>query len=400
MACAKPPEPGRATPPSSLLDFAVAQGEESIAHGLDLIASGDVGPKLTAAKSAIEAAIERMQRTGATDAEIEKMRAGLKRVEGEGLAAISHQAVYGGAPQKTPGEAGVSKQRVLELAKDGLARESAGRAVTILTTPGHWAHEAFKSALFRVIEGAGKIPQEYKTALTGDAAMLLRVCPKAGGLVAAMLTRGQPQGSFMRRFQHRGNDAVGAAYEIMGTAALCRHSSPAVSQRHKARSLEIDPTRDRLVFGPKSYLNHQYNDFGKVKERGRGSVEADAQFLRREANGSFSEVAIDFKHVKEGKTVGSDEALVRQIKAVSKQIAAGVYDEFHFVTNGRFSERVQNAVDEVNELLLADEAKGTRGLRDDGVVDARHLSASATAKIVLHHHVMSIEDDPYSDGQA
>jgi hypothetical protein len=78
---------------------------------------------------------------------------------------------------------------------------------------------------------------------------------------------------------------------------------------------------------------------------------------------------------------------VQQIKAVSKQIAAGVYDEFHFVTNGRFSERVQNAVDEVNELLLADEAKGRR-------------NESATAKIVLHHHVMSIENDPYSDGQA
>lgn len=367
MACAKPPEPGRATPPVGLLDLAVGQGEESIAHALALIERGDVGPNLSAAKSAIEAAIERMQRTGATEAEIEKMRAGLKRVEGEGLAAISHQAVHGGAAQKTPGEVGVEKQKVIERAKDGLARESAERAVVVLTTPGHWAHEAFKTALFKVIEGAGKIPQEYKSALTRDTAELLRVCPKAGGLVAAMLTRGQPQGSFMRRFQHRGNDAVGAAYEIMGTAALCRQSSPAVNQRHRARSLAIDPLNDRLVFGPKSYLNHQYNDFGKVKERSRRSVEADAQFLRREADGSFSEVAIDFKHVKEGKTVGSDEALVQQIKAVSKQIAAGVYDEFHFVTNGRFSERVRNAVDEVNELLLVDEANGRR----DGSANAK-----------------------------
>ena len=399
MACAKPPEPGCATPPSDLLDFATRQAEERIAHALDLIAAGNVEAKLNADVGAIEAAIERMQRGGASEEEIGKIRAGLERVKGEGVSALRTQAVYGGKAQKSIGNAGVSKNKVQELAKDGLARESASRAVRVLTTPGHWAHETFKTALFRVIEGAGKIPNEYKATLTEDVAMLLRVCPKAGGLVAAMLTRGQPQGSFVRRFQHTGNDAVGAAYEVMGTAALCRRASPAVNQRHEGRSLVIDPTRDRLVFGPKSYLNHQYSDFGKVKDRGRASVEADAQFLRRETNGSYSEIGIDFKHVAEGKTVGSDEALVRQIKAVGRQIGAGAYDEFHFVTNGRFSERVLKAVGEVNELLLADQAKGTRELSEEGVVDARRLTTSGTAKIVLHHHVMTIIDDPHADGQ-
>lgn len=400
MACAKPPEPGRATPPSDLLSFTTRQAEERIAHALDLIAAGDVEKELTADVKAIEAAIERMQRVGASEEEIARIRAGLERVKGEGESALRTQAVYGHKAQKTPGQAGVSKSEVQDLAKDGLAHESAIRAINILTSPGHWAHETFKMALFRVIEGAGKIPDEYKANLTEDVAMLLRVCPKAGGLVAAMLTRGQPQGSFMRRFQHKGNDAVGAAYEVMGTAALCRRSSPAVNQRHRGRSLEIDPIRDRLVFGPKSYLNHHYSEFGKVRDRGRASVEADAQFLRRETDGSYSEVGIDFKHVAEYKTVRADDALVRQIKAVGNQIAAGVYHEFHFVTNGRFSERVLKAVDEVNELLLTDEAKTMRELSEERVIDARRSTTSRTAKIVLHHHVMSIRDDPYAEGQA
>jgi hypothetical protein len=378
------------------MNFALLQAEERVAHALALIESGDVHTDLEKEVQMIESAIERLRSSGASESEIQKLQGKLDTIRGEGLAALQREAIHGTA-QKTSGEKGVSDAKIVEAAKDGLARESANRAVEVLTTPGHWAHQTFKNALFRVIETAGKIPDEYKATLTEDTAMLLRVCPKAGGLVAAMLTRGQPQGSFTRRLQTKGNDAVGAAYEIMGTAALCRGVSKAANTKHLGRALHIDPVRDKLVFGPKSYLNHRYDDTRKVSDRQRRSVEADAQFRRKESDGSFSEVAIDFKHVKEGQTKQSSNDLLKQIDAVADQIAGDVYQEFHFVTNGRFSEKIMQAIDSANERLLHAEQDRDRNFIKEGGSGRDLAMRSEYAKIIVHHHVTSIQNDPFSN---
>jgi hypothetical protein len=380
------------------LDFARHQAEERVALSLDLIRSGDVHGKLDDQIALIETAILRMQRSGASEEDIRKVEASLQMVRNEGLKALQTEAITGTA-QKTPGKAGVAESKLLVRAKEGLALESARRAIAILTKPGHWAFETYKTSLIKVIETAGKIPDEYKANLAEDTAFFLRVCPSAGGLIAAMLTRGQPQGSFERRFATRGNDPVGAAYEIMGTAALCRRSAPAVATKYAGRSLEIDPIRDRLTFGAKAYLNHSYGAAGQQVPAGRKSVEADAQFLRREKDGSYSEIGIDFKHVKNGETKEQSEALMRQIKAVGKAITQGHYHEFHFVTNGRFSEKVIAAVDKVNELLINHEAQTTEGLVKDGVVSSARVQGAIMAPIVLHHHVTSIHNDPHAAGE-
>ena len=398
MACAKPPEPGRATPPSNSVNFTLTQADERVAHALSMIERGDFGKGFDKEVVAIEKAIERLKVAGASEVQIKRLEGALSTIRGEGYAALKEEAESGKA-HKTQGSKAVSNSKVVEALRDEVHEKSAARAREVLTTPGHWAHEAFKRELIRVVETAGKIPEVYKDTLARDAAMLLRVCPNAGGLVVAILTRGQPRGTFARRMQTEGNDAVGAAYEIMGTAALCAKGSKPVNTAHGAPELSIDPAKDRLVFGPKAFMNHKYAETKKVADRDRKSTEADAQIVKVDKDGSIREIGIDFKHVKESRTKGTSKDLRNQIEAVKEQIKSGVYDEFHFVSNGKFSDRFMKAVDAANDELLRLDRNETEEVVKDGTTSRKRATGDGMAKIAVHQYVSSIINDPLTDGE-
>lgn len=372
MACGKPPEPGRATAPSDRCDFALTQVQDLLESIESMISLGDMGDKLDARMASAERAIERLRSGGRPESQLRKIEGRFDKLRGDARGARRREAVGLGRSnsqhQKAP-----SGEKVLKYFADGASERSARTCIEGLEKSGHHAHKDFEKEVFRVIEANGKIPDRYKETLARDTAMLLRVCPSAGGLVAAMVTRGQPRGSFARRLDTKGNDAVGATYEIMGTAALCERVSKPANTRHNAPSLCIDPTKDKVAFGPKAYMNHRYAYDRKVADRGRRTVEADAQLFQ---NGR--EVAIDFKHVKEAGTRGNSSELTKQMKAVAEAISHGHYDEYHFVTNGKFSESFKSAVESVNDDLVA----------------------NGNTPIACHEYVNSIGSDPHADGEA
>lgn len=363
------------TPPSERHDYALNQ----TLHLLDvietMIAAGDQGQTFGERMKAAERAITRLKSPGRPTTQIGKYERRLGELRTRAAAAEA-KGVTGGDPRLKPGEKLPSATRLLAKFADGATQKAAKTCIEGLEKPGHWAHEAFEKEVIRVVEASGKIPEAYKATLCRDTAMLLRACPSAGGLVAAMQTRGQPRGSFARKLASTGNDAVGAAYEIMGTAALCSRPSSPANPRHAAPSLSIDPIRDNLVFGPKAYVNHRYafDRFGdrRVSTTPRSTVEADAQLFQ-----DGREIGIDFKHVKEAKTRGSDEDLRNQIKSVAEAISSGQYDEYHFVSNGRFSTPFKEQVEKVNDVLVAHGNK----------------------PIACHEYVSSIAHDPHTDGE-
>ena len=393
MACAKPPEPGRATPPSDRSDFAVTQAQGLLKNIESMIAQGDLGDRLDQRMASAERAIERLAVAGASDAQVRSLNGRLSLVKGNAMGALRNEA-EGGTAKKATNRKATSGARVFATFKNAASEKSSARARDVLSKPGHWAHEAFRDEIFRVVGANGKIPEKYKSTLAKDTAMLLQVCPHAGGLVTAMVMRGQPRGSFARRAASKGNDAVGAAYEVMGTAALCRKVSRPSNTKYKAPALHIDPNKDRLVFGPKAYMNHRYVYEGKAANRSRRTTEADAQLFR---NGR--EIAIDFKHVKDARTRGSSAEFRNQIDAVKDQIKSGQYDEFHFVTNGRFSKTLKDAVDAANDELIALDKQETEDVVSEEVMSRESATGDGLAKIVLHEHVSSIADDPLSDGE-
>lgn len=349
-----------------------------IAHAMNLVAQGSLSDDLNRQVASIERAIERLRTVGSTEAQIRSLEGQLAQIKGEAVGALIKEA-EGGKAQKAAGEKAIKDERIIKAFKDGVSEKSAARAREALTKPGHWAHETFKQELFRVIEAGGKIPDKYKVALARDTARLLEVCPKAGGLVTAMVTRGQPKGSFVRRMASENkNDAVGAAYEIMGTSALCQKVSKPANTKHQAPELHIDPVNDKLVFGPKAFMNHRYSDKGKVSDRDRRSTEGDALFSPK----GRGDVAIDFKHSAEARSVGISKHR-DQLKAVAEQIGHRQYNEFHFVSNGKFSAPFKEAVDKLNDLLIE------RG----------HKTEEGLAPIALHEFVTSISDDPFNDGE-
>jgi hypothetical protein len=382
LACGKPPVPGGATPAKEHSDYALLQAHHILENIGSLLARGDIGDKLDRSIKSAERAIERLKAAGATDAQLSSLEGELAKLQSGAMEAL--RKIAEGEDKKTfRNEKRKPPSEVLKAFKDGVTLQAAQKAKDVLAKPGHWAHEAFKKELLRSVEQGVKIPDQYREALPRDVAMLLKVCPNIGGFAAAMITRGQSRDPFAARLSSKNKPrALGAAYEIMAAAALCRkESKPANTGKdragndHKAPKLRIDPVNDKLSFGSKAFLNHRYSEkLGRVSDRPRRSTESDGHFYRPDRG----EVGIDMKHTS-GPAKGISE-LRGELKAVAEQIGHGQYNEFHFVSNGEFSDPFKEAVDKVNNLLIE------RG----------HRSMEGLVPIAVHEHVTSIDNDPHS----
>jgi hypothetical protein len=166
----------------------------------------------------------------------------------------------------------------------------------------------------------------------------------------------------------------------MGTAALGQKTSKASNTKHSAPDLRINVGKDQVDFGTKSQINSSFPD-GKTRvSPSRKTIESDIQIGRETPHG-YREIGVDFKHVKDAGSKSLDRRKgrdVNQIDNVVKAIQSGDLHEYHFVTNGRFSEPFREAIDKANDDLVA----------------------NGNDPIGLHEYVSTLVDDPLSDGKA
>ena len=167
-----------------------------------------------------------------------------------------------------------------------LGRSTAAAKINVQTTiktlesDGHWASKEYHANLIATIERNGRIAEAYKEQLSRDVATVLKACPHAGGLVRELTLRGQrgATGS-ASKLGSKSNAAVGAAYELMGCAALTARVSQPVNAG--ASPLFIQSGKDIVTFGDKSNLNRRSEDGAKWHAPTRGTIECDVRIGRR-----------------------------------------------------------------------------------------------------------------------
>jgi hypothetical protein len=241
-----------------------------------------------------------------------------------------------------------------------------------LTSDAHWAAEEIRANLMTMIEQNGRIPEAYKGQLRHDVAAVLLMCPHAGGLVRELTLRGQGRatGSASKLGSHS-NSGVGAAYEIMGAAALAKGGSKA---SNGAPSLNIYSGRDIVTFGDKSYMNRRIIDKDTWEAPSRASIECDIRIARPTIDG-FREIGVDFKHVRENGTKHSSADLKNQVENVVEAIKSGQLHEYHFVTNGNFGSGAKEVIAQANV----------------------ELARTGDTPIGIHEYVHTLSSDPTAD---
>lgn len=331
MACAKPIDPTSMTAPEALRHPDQPRPTELMRDLLLYTKFAEPGDSLDATLARGQFILDQARRGHAPAAEIEKLERQLEALKGA---------------------AARSQRNALHVHSGLFGRETAASQSNVhtmwraMTDDKHWAATAARANLQAIIEQNGRIPEAYKPQLHKDLAVVLTVAPHAAGLVTELTERGQGKATGSpSKAGSKGNAGVGAAYELMGTAALATRISEPANQG--APSLFIRPGEDHVVFGPKTCLNGTLDKSDKWLKPDRRTVECDIRIYRE-----GREIGVDFKHRAEMGTTYASKNLVSQAKAVGKAILHGQLDEYHFVTNGTFGESFRKAVADANETLM------------------------------------------------
>jgi hypothetical protein len=141
--------------------------------------------------------------------------------------------------------------------------------------------------------------------------------------------------------------ADGIAFEVLAASKMLR--TPI-----KGRPISIG---DRLDFGPK--LQASYGGGGDINvtdgktksifsQPHRKTVEADLMITQSPMDGG-KEIGVDFKH-----SIGTASITRQQLEGVAVALKTGEVDEWHFVSNTRFSGSVKKDLQEINKDLEDD----------------------------------------------
>lgn len=301
--------------------------------------------------------LDKARRAGASSDELAKIGEQVKALKGVGFRDLRGRLQ--------------SQSTLLGDARPSAAsRANVETAINALTKDHHWAAREMRSNLVQMIERNGRIPDAYKPQLRHDVATVLRMCPHAGGLARELTLRGQrgATGS-ASKLGSQSNAGVGAAYEIMGAAALANGGSRAVNSG--APTLHINVGSDIVTFGDKAFINGRPGNSGEWISPTRGTIECDVRIGRSTPYG-FREIGIDFKHSSENGSRHSSADLKNQVENVVEAIRDGQLHEYHFVTNGSFGSGFKEVVAQANT----------------------ELSRSGEALIGLHEHVHTLGSDP------
>lgn len=356
MACAKPPNPRSVTAPAKTAHPARATAADSMREIRELIRKTDPTKIFQKGFDRAEFLLERARNAGASPAELAKLEEQIRTLKGEGHRQMREQLI-----RHTPlfGREGPSTA----------SKANVNMVIGALEKNGHWAEKEIRANLINMIERNGRIPDAYKPQLRHDVATVLRMCPHAGGLVRELTLRGQrgATGS-SSKLGSQSNAGVGAAYEIMGAAALTKGSKPS---NPGAPALFIQPGVDIVTFGDKSHMNQRSRDGVNWQSPTRTTIECDLRIAHPMGFEGYREIGIDFKHVSEGARHSSAD-LRNQVENVVEAIKEGQLHEYHFVTNREFGSGFKEVIAEANA----------------------ELSRCGESLIGLHEYVTTLNTDP------
>ena len=251
--------------------------------------------------------------------------------------------------------------RALWSAKRALEQQGAvaySKNVTYpLIDPDHPAHQAFVETVLRNVAGNESILDTYKRALPLALTILAQQTPDVLGLVAA--SHGKGASALTRTLAHRTRgDAF--AYELLGTAELIQRNrnddrgSEATNGGPELRIFDAD----RIDLGVRLPAHHRsetggieglFAPAGTGLSKYRETFEADAFIYRGD-----HAVGIDFKHARTGNSFAGDmDHFPSQLEAIANGLMTEKLGlrEFHFVTNGYFSEPFVAAVARINDQV-------------------------------------------------
>lgn len=380
MACGKPPDPSRVTPPANSGNLAVHHANETFEDVRLQIARLGPGDRLDQVMDKANRALERAVASGANQKTINRLKAQFDNLRG--LAKERMRAnVNGPAEPKAKGAQPTDAKLAFRNFCESAAQRNSRPIIKAIESKSNYQHEEVKQQILNIVDRQEKLGSTYRDQLVTDVARVLEICPSAAGIVKALTFRGQKEGmTLMKDIASRGNKAIGSAYELMGTAALGQKTSTATNTKHAAPDLRINVGKDHVAFGVKSHINSSFPD-GKTRvSPTRKTIESDIHIGRKTPDG-YREIGVDFKHVKDAGSKSLDRRTgrdVNQIENVAKALQTGDLHEYHFVTNGRFSEPFKEAIDKANDELVA----------------------NGNDPIGLHEHVSTLVNDPLSDGKA
>lgn len=245
----------------------------------------------------------------------------------------------------------LSQQQICEVADSVKSvMESFTKGITEkvtypLSDPNHPAHKVFSAYVLRNVAGNQSIPDTYKQELPKAVATIAKITPNILGLVKPAKNWGQTTPiDAPGKLGHKTRGA-GFAYELLGTAALINKESKA---KNTGVSLKIHST-DRIDLGIKFQDSYLFTEPVLSFQTDRRSIEGDL-VIWPPINSLLAPIAVDFKHsLNAGEYSGG--IANSQIERIKQSLMTDVIHEFHFVTNGTFSEDHTKAIDAANQAL-------------------------------------------------
>jgi hypothetical protein len=200
--------------------------------------------------------------------------------------------------------------------------------------------------VLRNVAGNQSIPDTYKRELPKAVAEIAKINPTVLGLVKPARNWGQTTSiDAPGKLGHKTKgDAF--AYELLGTASLINKGSTA---KNTGVSLKIHST-DRPDLGIKFQDSYKFTERVLPFQTDRRSIEGDL-VIWPPKDSLRAPIAVDFKHSRNAGEY-SKRLEDSQIERIKQSLMNDVISEFHFVTNGTFSEDDAKAIDAANQELL------------------------------------------------
>ena len=250
----------------------------------------------------------------------------------------------------------LDQQQICEAAEsvkdamEGVTKGMTEKVTYPLSDPNHPAHEVLSKYVLRNAVGNQSIPDTYKQELPKAVAEIAKINPSILGLAKPARNWGQTTSiDAPGKLGHKTKGA-GFAYELLGTAALITKDSKA---KNTGINLKIYST-DRPDLGFKLQARYPFAEDVLPSQPKRGTTEADL-FISRPTglfDGGFKNIGVDFKHSMNASTY-SGRISIAEIDGRKVALMTGEVDEFHYVTNGTFSDSVKEAFDKTNLELQA-----------------------------------------------
>lgn len=316
MACGKPPDPRKMTRPTSLRQPVIEPARLHLRAVEKEVNRSAIGDKFDEQMRRANKSVERARQAGLKAKELQKLEKELTKLKNEGKAKICSVA-------------GLSPKRLSPTVQKAL------------TDPKHWLHPEFSDAIINYVKGNKTISPAYKVQLSKDIAEIIKTRPEALGIIKEASQRIKSGKAHIGGMLSNGK---GAVYDVMGTAALIRKGNSGSISANTNKKLIITP-QSELLFGirvPTERTNKGTAARGTKVEQSTALWKTDG--TRR--------TGIHFSHDKGLDSHGNGQTPTGLVESVSRAICNGQIHDYHFVSNGSFSQKFKNAIAKANEEII------------------------------------------------